>query len=307
MLDKTAPSFLDELRAGGLVFDTGVDGIYGLDARFESVVEAVGNLATREGEADGAERVRFPPAMPMAQLERGGYLKSFPHLAGAVHCFDGDERGHREMMRRIHEGEDWSDTQAPTDIALTPAACYPIYPMLAARGPLPEGGVLIDVLSWCFRHEPSIQPTRMQTFRMREYLRVGTPEPIVDFRRDWLGRATAMVERLQLPFTIEAANDAFFGRTGRLMADNQKAQQLKFELLIPINSGEPPTACMSFNHHLDHFGELWGITTRDGAVAHSACIAFGLERLALALLRHHGFDLERWPAGVRAALWPQAL
>ncbi len=268
------------------------------------MVEAVDDLITREGRADGAERVRFPPVMPMAQLERGGYLKSFPHLAGTVHCFDGDERAHREMMRRIEDGEDWSQTQAPSDIALTPAACYAIYPMLAARGPLPADGALIDVLSWCFRHEPSRQPTRMQTFRMREYLRVGTAAPIAGFREDWLNRATAMTERLALPFTIEAANDAFFGRVGQLMADSQKSLQLKFELQIPINPGEPPTACMSFNHHLDHFGELWTIKTRDGALAHSACVAFGLERMALAMFRHHGFDIARWPSPVRATLWP---
>jgi len=303
MLD-TAETFLEALSANGLVFPTGVDGIYGLDGRFETVVQAVDDFITREGQDDGAERVRFPPAMPVRQLERGGYLKSFPHLAGTVHCFDGDERDHRDMLRRIEAGEDWSDRQSASDIALTPAACYPVYPMLAARGALPDGGALIDVLSWCFRHEPSIQPTRLQTFRMREYLRVGAPEPIVDFRHDWLRRGTAMIERLALPYRIEAANDAFFGRVGQFMADNQKSQELKFELQIPINAGEPPTACMSFNHHLEHFGDLWEIRTADGALAHSACIAWGLERMALALFRHHGFDIGQWPAGVRAALWP---
>jgi seryl-tRNA synthetase len=295
---------LDELQASGLLFPTGVDGVYGLDARFETVVQAVDDLVTREGADDGAERVRFPPVMPMGQLERGGYLKNFPHLAGTVHCFEGDERDHREMMRRIEAGEDWSDTQAASDIAMTPAACYPVYPMLAARGPLPADGALIDVLSWCFRHEPSKQPTRLQTFRMREYLKVGTPQPIVDFRHAWLGRGTAMIESLELPYHVEAANDAFFGRVGQFMADNQKTQELKFELQIPINDGEPPTACMSFNHHLEHFGELWEIRTADGALAHSACVAWGLERLAIALFRHHGFDIEQWPASVRATLWP---
>ena len=37
-------------------------------------------------------------------------------------------------------------------------------------------------------------------------------------------------------------------------------------------------------------------------VAQTACCAFGMERLVLALLRHHGFDPAEWPAGVRAAL-----
>ncbi|MEY2406368.1 MAG: hypothetical protein QOG39_1284, partial [Acidimicrobiaceae bacterium] len=40
-----------------------------------------------------------------------------------------------------------------------------------------------------------------------------------------------------------------------------------------------------------------------GEVAHTACIGFGLERIALALIKTHGTDLASWPAGVRASLW----
>jgi hypothetical protein len=32
-------------------------------------------------------------------------------------------------------------------------------------------------------------------------------------------------------------------------------------------------------------------------------VGFGLERVALALFRHHGFDVEAWPQGVRRVLW----
>jgi hypothetical protein len=40
----------------------------------------------------------------------------------------------------------------------------------------------------------------------------------------------------------------------------------------------------------------------DGSVAHSACIGFGLERIALALLFKHGIDVDSWPAEIREAL-----
>ena len=79
-------------------------------------------------------------------------------------------------------------------------------------------------------------------------------------------------------------------------------QRLKSELLIPITREDKPTACMSFNYHLDHFGEPWNIRQADGQVAVSACVGFGLERLALALFRHHGLDPAGWPARTRAAL-----
>jgi hypothetical protein len=35
---------------------------------------------------------------------------------------------------------------------------------------------------------------------------------------------------------------------------------------------------------------------------HTACVAFGLDRLGLALFVTHGADLERWPASARTAL-----
>jgi seryl-tRNA synthetase len=86
------------------------------------------------------------------------------------------------------------------------------------------------------------------------------------------------------------------------MAANQVEQALKFELLIPVNSEEAPTACMSFNYHQDHFGTTWGLRTDDGAVAHTACAAFGLDRLTIALFATHGLDLYAWPQSVREAL-----
>jgi seryl-tRNA synthetase len=88
------------------------------------------------------------------------------------------------------------------------------------------------------------------------------------------------------------------------MAESQRVQGLKYELLVPVNSDATPTACVSFNYHLNHFGEAWQIELFDGTQAYSGCVGFGLERLALALFRHHGLDADQWPAEVRSALQP---
>ena len=66
--------------------------------------------------------------------------------------------------------------------------------------------------------------------------------------------------------------------------------------MAPIGSDERPTAIISLNYHQDHFGHLFGIRTADGEVAHTACVGFGLERIALALYRRHGFDRATWSA-----------
>ena len=52
---------------------------------------------------------------------------------------------------------------------------------------------------------------------------------------------------------------------------------------------------MSFNCHRDHFSATWGLHTENGEAAHTACVAFGMDRLALALFSTHGFELALWP------------
>jgi seryl-tRNA synthetase len=202
----------------------------------------------------------------------------------------------------VAEGEDWTGQQEVTDLLLTPAACYPLYPIVAARGRLPDEGGVYDMHSWCFRHEPSLEPTRMQTFRVREFVRMGRDEQVLAFRQIWFERAQDFINELALPYTIDIANDPFFGRSGRLMAESQREAKLKYELLVAVNSEAKPTACMSFNYHQAHFGTTWDIKDADGEPAHTGCVAFGMDRLAVALFANHGTDLTRWPATARRAL-----
>ncbi len=45
-------------------------------------------------------------------------------------------------------------------------------------------------------------------------------------------RGTKLMEEVGLPVEIDVANDPFFGRAGRMYKNNQRNQNLKFELLI---------------------------------------------------------------------------
>ena len=291
---------LDHL-ARTLFRSSGVDGVYARTGLYEGVVEALAALISTHRPA-AAEILRFPPVMSRRQLEKHGYLKSFPNLLGCVSCLSGTEREIRGVVERFEEGEDWTGALGAGDLVLSPAACYPVYPIAAARGPVPAGGLIYDVASDCFRHEPSRDIDRFQSFRMREYVCIGTAEEIQAFRGDWIERAKAIADQLGLSYRIEVASDPFFGRGGQIVAMAQIEQALKFELLVPVRSAEEPTACMSFNYHREHFGHTWGLSTEDGFVAHTGCVAFGMDRLAVALFATHGTDVAAWPAGVRAAL-----
>jgi seryl-tRNA synthetase len=287
--------------AEALLLPTGIDGIYARTAMFEQVVGGLTALISRYCEPE-TEMLRFPPVMSRRQVEKSGYLKSFPHFLGCVSCLGGGEKDVNAAVDRSDAGEDWTDALSAVDLVLSPAACYPVYPLVASRGNVPAKGLTFDVACDCFRREPSKMLDRLQSFRMREYVRIGTPEQVDEFRRAWIGKAQGIASQLGLPWRIDTASDPFFGRGGKLMAMSQVEQSLKFELLVPIRSADEPTACMSFNYHRDHFGTAWNLRTERGEVAHTGCVAFGIDRLTLALFATHGIDLPLWPVAVRKTL-----
>lgn len=296
----TGCEFRDELIRHGVLIAGGPADLCAYSGDFDDTVQRIDRLVARRGAVDAPEVMRFSPLLHRSHLERSGYLESFPHLAGTVHSFTGDERAHRELVQSVQDGRNWAAHLPPTASVLTPAACYPVYPLLS--GTLPAGGRLVDVMSYCFRHEPSDDPGRLQMFRMHEHVRVTDATSAVAWRDGWIDRAAAVTAALALGVHLVVASDAFFGRTGALLAENQRVQRLKLEFVTPIASDDRPTAIISLNYHQDHFGELFSIRTAAGVVAHSACVGFGLERIALALYRQHGFDRLTWPSSAREAL-----
>jgi seryl-tRNA synthetase len=295
-------AFRQELLDAGVLVDAGVPGLYLRSGVFEGVVLAVDALATRLGADQDAWVLRPPPVMAGQVFERTDYLASFPNLIGVVSTFEGGDREHSALLAQHAAGEDWAAGLVPAQTMLVPAACHPAYP--AVSGTLPAGGRVLDVLTQCYRHEPSHDPARMQSFRQREYVFVGPPELAIEHRDRWVQRGLDAMLRLGLDARQVVATDPFFGRAGRMLAANQREETLKFEIEVPLyGPEESATAVVSSNYHQDHFGTNFAITTHDGAVAHSACVGFGLERIALALLRTHGFDPTAWPEAIRSELW----
>lgn len=294
--------FLKELLEAGLLIESGVAGVYGHGEAFERIRVAFAALVSAEARATGAISLTFPPVIPRQKLETAGYVGNFPHLTGSIFGFDGSETEARTVRERASAHEDWSEFQSQTDLMLLPAGCYPVYPAIAARGPLGPGGITVDIgAAWVFRHEPSLDPARRQSFRMHELVRIGEAEAVAAWRAEWAQRGVELMRGLGLDAELENASDPFFGRAGRLLAASQSAEELKWELVIPI-AGPEPTACASFNYHLDRFGETWGLRLADGTAAHTACVGFGQERVVAALLRAHGLDPDSWPPEIRGRL-----
>ena len=302
MTDYDVSKFYAGLVEHGLIVPVGVAGAFGRGAVFEDVLDRFNGLVTNLSRNDGAEVFAFPPVISRKILEKVHYLDSFPHLCGAVYSFFGKDAQAAKLSEKVNSGEPWGDMLGITDVVMNPAACYPVYPSFT--GTVPKAGRLVTMLNWVYRHEPSPEPTRMQSFRVREFVRVGTPDQVVEWRDMWLQRGLDLLTSLDLPARSDVASDPFFGRGGRMLAASQKEARLKFEVVIPVISEENPTACCSFNFHQTHFGSTFDIRTEDGNVANTACLGFGLERIVMALFKTHGFNPERWPDAVRRRLWP---
>lgn len=298
--DNAYQTFQRELVAAGLLIPSGVAGVYGRSGVFENIIARLEDYITRMGAHQNPEVVRFPPVMSRAHYLCTDHIANFPDLMGSVHSFMGNDKAHLALLQKREQGEEWSGDLSATEVVLAPAACYALYP--TAKGTLPEQGRMVDLTSYVFRHEPSPDPARMQSFRMREYVRLGTPEQALSHRDYWLDRGQEMLRALGLNVERVVANDPFFGRGGKVMAVSQREQAMKYELVVPVANPDKPTAVFSANYHRDHFAHTFGIHLASGECAHTACVGFGLERITLALLKTHGFVPAQWPAEVKQVL-----
>lgn len=261
-------------------------GLYATGHEFESLVDELEYRITSWGRSLGAELLHFPPVMERALLEKAGYFSSFPHLIGAIQCLPVDKVDETSLVPGGSEQVIWDSLSAPSNLVLAPAACYPVY-AIAAEKPLPRDGRYFGASACCFRREPSVIPTRLQSFRMQEIVFLGAPRDVAAFRREAMAFAEGIAGDFGLQYRMEVATDPFFGPGARFKSFQQRDQQDKFEMLIPVVPESDWTACMSFNYHHDHFAAAFGLEISGGGTAHSACFAVGLERLALAIIVAH--------------------
>lgn len=293
----------EDLRAAligaGLLVETRTQGLYHRSGDFEGVLQGVERYAAAQRTDASAPRRWFPPIMAREDFLLTDYLRSFPDLVGSIDVFTGSDAEHKVLLAELEEGRDWTQSLTPAEVVLSSSICHSLYGTLPTE--IPAGGLLNECCGFAFRHEPSIDPARMQSFRMYEFVLVGTPDEAVAHRDRWLQIGLESLSALGLPVRSDAANDPFFGRVGRMLKANQLDAELKYEVVIDLTDARP-TAISSANYHEDHFGLPFEMRTPDGEIAHSACFGYGLERITLALFAIHGTDVTGWPEEVRAAL-----
>ena len=292
----TADRVIDALRAKGelLVSVDGSTGLRGdvlhlyrwLEARILRVAAAT--------DTEPCEEWLPPAAMSLNTLARASYFASFPQWLTLASHLEDDAATLERIASSAEPASDASRAAAPAGAALPPAVCYHVYAGLADR--TLAAPAFVSAQCTCWRHEGDRTRSlaRGWSFTMREGVCVGDAVVTAAFRTRGAERASAFADSLGLHTSLVEATDPFFAPTARGRLLLQKIKGLKQELMLDI--GGESVAGASFNLHDDFFGLAFAIATADGAPAHSACVAYGIDRWLLAFLVAHGTDARNWPA-----------
>ncbi|WP_371600262.1 aminoacyl--tRNA ligase-related protein [Streptomyces sp. NBC_00564] len=283
LASRWADDSYDSLVAGDWLVPANGRGLVLFTAKFELVVSRLNTAITEISPSGVAGPLWCPPVMARSDIERADYDQAFPHLLGDVNAMV--QEGGREGV---------AGDSASSRTVLVPVVCYHIYPQLADR--VVERPAHFDLAGHCYRHEATTEVGRLRSFRVRDFVLVAGEAEAWRWRDEWITSGAEFYARLGLKVSVQPASDPFFGPADRLSRRSQLEQQLKYEFVADLGDGGTGMAIGSANCHKDHQGSRFGIRYRDEGAAHSACVGFGLERIALALIRTHGDDLASWPA-----------
>lgn len=251
----------------------------------------IDELVKRWAATEGAEDYLFPVTLRGGDAYRMGYVESFPHLLTFPVAIDGTEENVRRFTARQTESGQFSLTDVRTRTpkhVLSHAACSHFYPLFGNSDV--DGPRLLTTRSTCFRSEAQfVSLQRQRCFTMREVVCIGTAADTDKFLDHWHTRVDTLAKTLGLPMTIENATDPFFGDSENTKYIMQKVDPVKFEMMYADE-----LAIGSLNNHRDYFGLRYDIRTA-GETAHTACVAFGLERWIYAILDHAGPHASNWP------------
>jgi seryl-tRNA synthetase len=282
-----------------------VEGQYLIQGQFLGLMRALDAWVVELAREMGAVEQEYPSFVPVELLRRINYFKEFPHhimivapLRATADAL-GDFAARHDANKRKFDTLDVVGALAPVALVAAPSVCYTCYYVLRSRQL--DGNRLVTAKNRCSRNEPKgFSPlSRLNNFTMREVIALGDRDFVLSQRQRFLDMITGMMQRLGLAGRIESANDPFFTNDASYKAVFQHSLKLKHEWLAALPFRGDYSAVCSVNLHNDSFGKAFNVTGVDGEPMHSACIGFGLERWAFAILAQFGCDRAMWPSPLR--------
>jgi seryl-tRNA synthetase len=246
-----------------------------------------------------AELETYPATIKCETLDRMAHFTSFPEHVDFVAPLRSDLELLKEFSSACEQGPWSSDLHdgrmAPHVYAVSPSCCYHCYEGMEGWE-LPKPGRSVTAILGCHRFEGANQRdlTRLRAFTMREIVWVGHPKFVLDSRAKADEMILDLARRWGLACKYQTANDMFFTEDYAVKASFQRSQEAKKELRAKIPKDDHFISIFSSNFHSGSFTKVFNITV-GGRPAASACVGWGLERFAFAILSQFGLDRENWP------------
>lgn len=286
-----------DIEDAGLIRSSG-QGRAVLGPVLAGLIERIDRLLLEMADEFGAKPISAPALIGADQLAKVDYFRAFPHsLTFASHLPADVESIEQFSKDPLDANGEVRLPARPTGAVLSPAVCFHLYHFLENKTVHEE----IDSYTLrgrSFRYESGAMEglERLWDFTMREIVFVGEPDAVIQARKRSMDWILDLADRLGLVHRLKSASDPFFVGEFRQRTIFQAAFDLKYEWQVDLDPDDTRSvAAGSFNIHQAHFGKSFGIRSRSGDIAWTGCMAFGLERLALAILRQHGIQPESWP------------
>jgi seryl-tRNA synthetase len=256
---ELSPSELNQNAAN----ETDLKGVYLLGAEMVEWIELLDKIFLKYALSEGAKEIRIPSLLTEDHLKKAGY-------------WEREEQQISRVVPRVSARDECS--------CLSSAACLPLYPVLGRIGL--DQHAKTTSRSVVYRWEGGVFPkdnplSRLWEYQVRELVFFNRAEELNQIRDKYIGFCQWLSEALQLGASMQVATDTFFHAESANMAIYQLMYQTKLEWRTQFEKGD--LAVSSFNFHRRHFVEAFDINSGDQELQ-SACIGFGLERMAYTCL-----------------------
>lgn len=254
------------------------DGRFIFGDEFNKIMQLLDTIILSWAFEDGAKEIFYPDFYDIDDLKKCNYINQFH-----TQCYFSSV-----SLKDTFEEECLSNTKFINN----PSICmhsYIQHQNLVIEDNTP---IIITAKGKCKRNEINgfLSLERLLDFTMREIIFIGNEKYVLSKRMEYIARINQLIKNLQIEGNVSVSNDPFFVKKDRIKASFQRKFKLKYELIIRNYDNGHDVAVASFNYHNINFSKAYNIHLDNGGLAHTACMAFGLERFAYTYITQVGIE-----------------
>lgn len=253
------------------------NGCFILSENFISVMDMFDRILLNWGKKDNANIFVYPDILSIEKISKCKYIEQFHHNCFFNYTSNSDEYSEEKM--------------APAYYINNPSICMQSYIQYEGSIINTNNPVVVTAKGRCNRIEDKEYTLdRLLNFTMREIVFMGSEKYVLQKRKRYMELSKKLMNDLNIIGSIKESNDPFFKKEDAKKSEFQRKFKLKYELNFLNLDEDKEVAVGSFNYHGTHFGRAFEIKTEDNKYVYTACMAFGLERLAFTFITQVGLQ-----------------